>query len=423
MVSQTFIHVTDSLMIGRLGHISMAAVGLGGTAFFTYVVFLMNGSVGVQIVTARRLGEKEVVEIGKILTTSIVTSLLGGILFTAFSLWSADPFIDFLSKDITIRQEAKIYLEYRNYGLIFFFLSFVVRGFYDGLGFTYIGMIGSIATFISNVFFNWIWIYGNLGAPALGVKGAAIASSLAGGVGMLAMLLFLYQKDIRYYWKLSGWKLEVSIIKYIFRIGSPAALDGVLTHGAFVYFSKLSGMVGAYSLAASNIIFAVMSLSFMPGFAFGIAATTILGNAMGEKKIQLAKIATYRSAFFAGVLMGMMGILFMIFSRQIIESFNPDPLLYQETYLSLLFVSLVQVGDAYHMVMASALRSAGLVLWVFFAYLGVSYLVMIPFAYIMGIYFGFGTPGLWSSISIWLVLLASIFLWKFQKGDWKTGRV
>jgi Na+-driven multidrug efflux pump len=113
----------------------------------------------------------------------------------------------------------------------------------------------------------------------------------------------------------------------------------------------------------------------------------------------------------------------MIFSRQIIESFNPDPLLYQETYLSLLFVSLVQVGDAYHMVMASALRSAGLVLWVFFAYLGVSYLVMIPFAYIMGIYFGFGTPGLWSSISIWLVLLASIFLWKFQKGDWKTGRV
>lgn len=423
MISQTLVHVTDALMIGKLGPLAMAATGLGGTAFFTYIILLMNGSVGVQIVTSRRIGEKLDVEVGKLITTSLVFSVLGCIGFTLFSVWFSPFFIDFLSTDPGIRSDSLIYLKYRNYGIPFFFLSFVIRGFLDGLGLTYVGMLSSIVTLLANVFLNWVLIFGNLGFPNMGISGAAIASSLAGGAGMLVLVGYLFHPKVFPYFKIPGVKLEWKILGYVLRIGAPAAIDGLLTHTSFLLFNKLSDQVGPYSLAANNIIFAVMSLSFMPGFAFGIAATTLVGNSLGAKKPKLAEVSTYRSALFSGLLMGFMGFLFILFAREIIESFNSDPLLYKETFAALIVVSLVQVGDAYHMVMSSALRSAGLVFWVMIGYLVISYLIMLPMAYYFGIILGYGTLGLWSSVSIWLVLLCALFVWKFKKGDWKVQKI
>lgn len=91
-----------------------------------------------------------------------------------------------------------------------------------------------------------------------------------------------------------------------------------------------------------------------------------------------------------------------------------------EAYPALVVVSLVQVGDAYHMVFGAALKSAGLVVWVLLSYVIVSYGIMLPLAYWLGIELGLGTMGLWSSISLWLLILSLLFLWKFRKGDWKS---
>lgn len=161
----------------------------------------------------------------------------------------------------------------------------------------------------------------------------------------------------------------------------------------------------------------------MPGFAFGVAATTILGQAMGAGKYQLAKLGTFRSARFSAILMGIMGILFIVFGKEIIRIFSDDPAVIIETFPALIVISLVQVGDAYHMVFGSALRSAGLVVWVLKVYAFISYIIMLPIAYLLGVYFQLGSLGLWSAISIWLICLSVIFVWKFNQGDWKTHKL
>ncbi|MCB1191882.1 MAG: MATE family efflux transporter [Leptospiraceae bacterium] len=423
MISQTLIQVTDTLMVGRLGSEAIACAGLGGTTYFTIMVLLLNGSVGIQILTARRLGENNLSQVGKIATTAFYFSILAGLVITFLGIYSSHFFINLLNDNPQIVQKTTVYIQYRFWGTVFFFVSFGIRGFFDGIGQTYVGMFSSIFTMASNVFLNWVLIFGNLGFTPMGINGAAIASSISGSLGFLVCLPFLAQKEIRHYLQLAKFRYDVKALKNTLVVGFPSALDGLLTHTSFLFFNKMAGMISVYSLAATTILISILAVSFMPGYAFGIAATTILGQAVGKKKFILARIGTYRAAHYSALIMSVMGILFILFGRVIISFFSKEEIMLKETYPALVIVSLAQLGDAYNMVFGSALRSAGFVNWVLVAYFIASYLVMLPIAYLFGVYLDMGTLGLWFSIFVWLYLTAIIFVSKFNKGDWKSKEI
>ncbi|MCB1157285.1 MAG: MATE family efflux transporter, partial [Leptospiraceae bacterium] len=192
MISQTLIQVSDTFMVGKLGAEAIAAAGLGGLAYFTILAFLMYGSVGVQIVTAKRFGEKKDKELGELLLSLLYFSFFVGILLSLVGYYLAFPYTTLLNNDAALVQKTASYLSYRFVGTFFFFMSFGLRGFLDGLGLTYVGMLSSILTMLSNIFLNWVFIFGNLGVPALGIDGAGIASSLSGGIGLLVFISFLF---------------------------------------------------------------------------------------------------------------------------------------------------------------------------------------------------------------------------------------
>ena len=419
MISYTAIQVSDTYMVSALGEEAIAATGIGGLVYFTVLSFLMNGSVGIQILTSRRLGEKRDSALGKILGTILVLGIVIGILIAFIGSYFSENLILLISENESITPNATKYLSIRFLGTVFFVLLYVLRGFFDGLGQTFIGMISAFVTMFSNIFLNWIFIYGNLGISPMGVEGAAIASSLAGGLGFLVFFCFLFQKKIKLLINLSGFSMDWEVIKNTFSIGFPSALDGSLTNISFLIFNKIAALISVSSVAGSQIIFSILSISFMPGMAFGVAATTILGSGMGSKKFHLAEAGTFRCAKYSAIIMGALGLIFIVTGKEIIFLFGNNIGLVEEAYPALVAVSLIQIGDAYHMVLGSALRSAGFVLWVPLVYFCVSYFVMLPIAYILGIVLGFGTTGLWSSISIWLLCLFSIFLWKFKQGTWK----
>jgi multidrug resistance protein, MATE family len=423
MLSHTMIQVTDTLMVGALGYQAIAAAGLGGITYFTLLSFLMNGAIGVQIITARRYGEKEFTEIGKILSTVFYFCIVSGLVLTLAGYYTSPYYIELLSEDAEIIQSSSSYLAYRFLGTFFFLMGFGFRGFLDGLGYTIAGMVSAISTMLANIFLNWLLIFGNWNFPKMGLDGAGLASSLAGLFGLLVFFIFLFKKEIRQYVKFSGLKPSFHILKEIVYVGFPPAVDGALTNLAFLIFNKLAGIIGVVSVASTTIIVSIASVSFMPGFAFGVAATTILGQAVGAGNYKKAYMGTYRSAHYSALIMGSMGVLFILLGKFLISFFAKEQIVIEDAYPALVILSLAQVGDAYHMVIGSALRSAGLVYWVMVVYFLSSYLVMIPVAYFFGIVMGYGTTGLWLSISIWLVVLCLSFLYKFEKGDWKNVKV
>lgn len=423
MISYTTINVADTYMVSQLGEGAIASTGIGGLAYFTILSFLMNGSVGIQILTARRFGEKREKDLGKVLVNILYIGLVVTLVITIAGIYLSDYVVRLITNDESIALLAADYLRYRFYGTIFFVIHYVLRGFYDGLGETHVGMLAAFFTMFSNIFFNWIFIYGNLGIEPYGVKGAAIASTLAGGMGFFIAFAFLFRKNILKYISLSGWGLDSTVLKNTFTVGLPSALDGSLTNLSFLTFNKIASSIGVLSVAGSQVIFSVLSISFMPGMAFGVAATTILGRGMGSGKFKLAELGTYTSARYAAIIMGIMGFLFIIFGKWILFQFGGSSSIVADAYFGLVAVALVQVGDAYHMVLGSSLRSAGFVIWVPVVYFMVSYFIMLPCAYFLGIILELGTSGLWSSIALWLLFLFGIFLWKFRQGSWKQKRI
>lgn len=418
MISHTAIMIADTAMVGRLGPEALAASGFGGVTYFTILSFLMGASGSVQIITSRRFGEKNYLAVGMTGLNSIYLSLFLGGLVSFVGYLMGNPMMDVLADDEEIKVLSGDYLSYRFLGTVLFFFIFSMRGFFDGLGYTYVGMISALITSIVNIFFNWLFIYGNWGFPALGVKGAAIASSASGIPGALVFIFYLFNKNFQHYFRGIHLIPNGKILRELLYIGFAPGVEQFLTNLSFIFFTKFAGMISTITLAASNVVFTTLSLSFMPGFAFGIAATTILGQAAGAKKYRLAYEGTMRSATYSAIIMGFMGFIFIAMGYSIISFFTNDPAVIQEAYPALVIVSLIQIGDAYHMVVGSALRSAGLVYWVASVYVVVSFCVMLPLAYYWGVYLNWGNVGLWSSIFIWLLLLALAFVWKFKKRDW-----
>ncbi|EQA44166.1 MATE efflux family protein [Leptospira broomii serovar Hurstbridge str. 5399] len=423
MISQTVVWSTDSIMVGYLGKEALAAIGMGGISYYTLVAFLIGFSMGIQIIVARRFGEGRSNEIGKIGITTLYLSLFLGVIITVLGPFISSPLMALIGADKAVSLLGESYLTYRFLGSGFYFIGFCFRGFMDGLGFTKAGFVSMAVTTLSNILLNWIFIYGNCGVPAMGIAGAGLASSLAGLVGLLVFPFFLFKyKANRYFLGIRPIPTWTHLLEII-RVGVPPGLEEGFVNVAFMIFVKFQGMISIVSVAASNILFSTLSMAFLPGYAFGVAATTLLGQAMGARKYKLAYHAAFRSAFFSAHVMGLVGLAFIIFGRNILNVYTQDMELIEECYPALVLLGVIQIGDAYHMVIGAALRGAGLQAHVFRIYMLVTYLIMLPCAYLFGIYFKGGTLGIWAAIFIWIATLSGTFVLEFRRKKWVKGTV
>ncbi|MDH5721202.1 MAG: MATE family efflux transporter [Spirochaetia bacterium] len=423
MMSQTAVMITDTIMTGKLGVSQQAAVGLGGMIIWTIMAFLMGGSTGIQIIVSRRIGEKKIPAAGKTLLTALLFFFFLGIFISLTGIIVSPQLADFFAVRDDMIKIASPFLQYRFAGVLFYLINAAFIGFFNATGITRITMLSSFAVAIANIGLNYILIFGKLNMPAYGATGAAMASSLAPIAGLTVFIIYCFQKQFKAYFIIKAKKIDFTILKNISRLSFSPALEGFLMHFAFLIFYKFSANISTVSVAATNIIVSIMSISFMPGFSFGIAALTLLGQNMGSKKIKLARFAVFRCANYAAFMMSILGIIFIILNKSIIQIFTENTLVIQDAIPALIIVSLAQAGDAYQMVMSSALRGAGYVYWVLKANALISFFAMLPLAYILGISLKLGTLGLWSSVFIWFILLGSIFSYKFIKGEWVSGKV
>ncbi|TGN02813.1 MATE family efflux transporter [Leptospira dzoumogneensis] len=423
MLSQSLVWITDTVMVGYLGQNAIAAIGIGGTCYYTLVAFLIGFSMGVQIIVARRFGEGKRSEIGKVGVSTLYLSVLLGCFLSISGPWVSEWIMFWIGPEKTVNALGTDYLYFRFIGSGFYFLGFCFRGFMDGLGLTKAGFVSMAVTTIANIIFNWILIYGNLGFSPMGIGGAGLASSIAGLAGLLVFpIFFFYYKLGKYFEGVNLLPSKQHLIE-IFKVGIPPGFEEGLVNVAFVIFSKIQGLVSILAVAASNVLFSTLSFAFLPGYAFGVAATTILGQAMGAKKYKLAYHSAFRSAFISAHVMGFIGLCFIFLGKIIVYAMTRDQALVEECYPVLLLLGVIQIGDAYHMVIGAALRGAGLQNYVFRIYILLTYLVMLPLAYLFGIVWKGGTLGIWAAIFVWISSLSLIFIYEFRKKNWVKGTV
>lgn len=423
MFSVTALLVTDTIMVGRLGKIALASAGLGGIAYWTLSSFFMGASYSVQILTARRFGEKKTREISAIFFNSLYLFLIISISSMVFFLFFLDEILKFLSIDPLVRFHGSEYLFYRSLGTLPFFLSFQLRAFFDGLGKTNVGMKASFLMTAANILFNYILIYGTDLNPAYGVKGAGMASALAAFISLFYFLYVIFAGRFSEYIQVSEKKINLDIFWDIIRLGWPPSIAEFGQNSGFMIFMKMNSLLGPASVAASNIIFSVTSIAFMPGYAFSVAATTITGQNLGARKIKMATTGVYHSFYAGAFIMIFMGGVFILFSKEILGLYTIDASVIEAAYWPLIIISVFQVGDAGNMIFAGALRGAGLVNWVMIRTVVITWLVMLPTSWFLGIFLFSSTTGLWIGTATWMLALALLNYLKFQKKEWTKIKI
>ncbi len=424
MSSQMIVSIIDTAMVGRLGNsaIALAAMGLGVLATWTLTSFFSSLATGTHILTARRYGEGKYAAVGTVLNNSLVLSFILGITFGILGWFFSYDFIQIFSSDENVANAAGEYMKYRAIGLPFFLLSVSYRGFFYGIGHTKIFMFSAIVSYIFNIIFNYLLIFGSFGFPAMGLAGAGLAASIGMFLGLLFFIFvtFLpsYRKRYKYY---DFIYIGLKHIKSIIRISLPVSFQNVLILLGFLLFVAIAGIFGTIEQAATQVVITSLFLSFMPCFGFGIATQTLVGNSLGEGHFQDARAYGIETAKIATIFTLFVGMIFFFFPDSVLSIITDNLTVRSVAKPILQLAGIAQVVYGSGIIFANALQSAGATLYVMFIEILTHWIIFLPLAYVLGL--NYGIVGAWLALPVY-IFSYTIFTWlKFHSGSWTNMKV
>lgn len=334
LVMEELLGMTDTAFLGRVGEIELGASAIAGV-YFTILYMLGFGfSIGVQIIIGRRNGEacesgKGFEAIGRVFWQGVwfLTGL--SLLTMVLSYFLSPPILKGLLSSENIFNAAVVYVNWRIPGLFFAYMTALFRAFYVGTRETQSLTWNSIVLVGSNIFLDWVLIFGHLGAPAMGIKGAALASTIAEGISFLFFVVWAFltthkkyalQKIVKPVWK---------ELKHLFSIASWVMVEYVLNVSVWLLFFLFIEHIGEEQLAIANIVRSISEVSFVFSAAFASTAATLVSNIIGEGHPEGVIPIIRRVVLLCAVTMVPLLAVFAIFPHWIIGLFTDIPALIQ----------------------------------------------------------------------------------------------
>jgi MATE family multidrug resistance protein len=412
--------VVDTAMLGRLGASPLAAAGIAGVLFFAVVFSIAGIGVGVQTLTARRFGEGNDPECGAVVDAGLALACLLGIPLSAAAPWLARLLAPTLSPDSEVVALGEAYLHYRFYGALPMLANWVFRGFFAGIGETRHQMIASIVTTLTNVALDYVLIFGRVGFPRMGIEGAAIASSLAIGVGTAYLAsVALSPTHRRRFGVLVRPLTARRWTPPILRLSLPVAAQRIISNGSWLAFFTVVSRIGTVELAATNVIRSVYNLTIMVGVGLGTASAALIGQRLGGGAPESAERLGWEATKLAALSMGIVGALFLAIPGTILRIYTTDPAVIAAGRTPLFFLGFVQAFAGIALVLSQSLQGAGNTRFVMLVELLVCGTLYLPVVYVLGLRTRLGLIGAWTGEFLYWTALAAIMIRKFARGGWK----
>lgn len=421
MCLHTLCWICDAAMVMRLGAREASAVEYAATILFGILGTCGALGIGVNSLVARLVGGKDHHGAG-LIAGQAVSLGLGVTFFLALILGLfGKPFIFRAIKDAPTALLTVEYLYTSLFrGGIFMMMILVINGVIRGMGHTRVSMYIALAINMYNIIFDYILIFGKLGFPALGVKGAAIATGNAQILGLMLGALYLYRSrhTLILTWN-SFFPLRKEVLRGIVSISLPAGMEEVVHN-----FSRLISMtwiaaLGPISFAANAAASAVESFSFMPGYAFAVAATTLVGQRLGAGKPGEATKTGSKATLMAFSLMSTIGLCFLLFPHYIMKIFSPP-----EAEVLHLGISCLQIAAAeqpfiaIQYTLAGALKGAGNTKGPLLAGAVSCFFVRLPLIYVAVNIFHLPVPYIWWITAIQYLVASLIVLLIYRRTKW-----
>lgn len=421
-LSYTLLGVADTLFVSRISTDALAAVGLANMIFFAVLLFFRGTANSSVVFIGRAYGEKNDAKIGaavwNVLNVAAWLSLL--VILLPFFFRSLFPVVA-PPDSPAVSLYGTTYLQIRALEIPLSMFVGVIWGFLVGRGDSRTPMMLAWMTVLLNIFFDWMLVFGNLGAPALGVAGAAYATVLANIVNAVVggIILWLPKHHALYGTRtprLASW----TELRSVLRVGLPMGAGDAIGVSAFSMFFVLLGQLGTNALAASQIAIQYTSLAFTYGIALSMAASSLVARHLGAQDPAQAERVGYRASVLGMVGMGIIGLSYLIAPHALMGVFTSDPVVIAAGVTVLRMAAIYQVFDALALVLGGTLNGAGDTRYTMVIKILFGWGIFIPLVWFLAFSLSLGVKGAWLGALLYLVLLAFLYGTRFRSGRWKT---
>ncbi|MER8947565.1 MATE family efflux transporter [Mesorhizobium sp. M0184] len=424
-LGQTAMTATDVMMMGRLGPDTLASGALGANLYFMPLIFGLGLMLATSPMMATELGRRRhsVRDLRRTVRQGLWLAILICIPIWAL-LWHGESVLLAMGQEPALAHQAGIYLRWLEWAVLPFFGYIVLRSFISALERPGWALIIVFVAVACNAFFNWLFMFGNLGIQSMGIAGSGLATTLSSTLmfaGMAAVVML--EKKFRRY-RLFGrfWRADWPRFKGLLRLGLPIA--GLLAFEVTIFNAAafLMGLIDAASLAAHAIAIQIASITFMVPLGLNQAVTVRVGLAHGAGNPEGVSRAGW-TAYVVGVsFMALMGLVMILWPHLLIGAFidlgnpaNAEVVALAVSFLA--FAALFQVFDGAQAVASGMLR--GLhdtkvpMIYAAIGYWGIG----LPLGVLLAFRFGFNGVGIWIGLSSGLAVVAALLLVRWLRRD------
>jgi putative MATE family efflux protein len=420
---ESLVGLVDMLMVGRLGAAAVAGVGVGTQILGAVDVVIIAISTGTLALVARHVGAVERRRAQEVLLQSLYVVTAISILTAGTAAVFARELVQFFGVEPAVLEQGTVFTRRLMLGVpaagVFIVTASALRGAGDTRTPLLIGLLMNVV----NVVGNYILIFGKLGFPALGVRGSAFASVIALSIGALASIgVLVHRRSVLTLYGLSL-RPRLAEARRILSIGFPTALEQLLMQVGFMLFLAIAARYGTAAVAAYFIGVRILALSFLPGFGFAAAASTLVGQNLGARRPEAAERSGWEANRLAMVLMSLAGAVIFITAGPIAQAFIDDPAVIEDAVTFIRVLAACQPLMAADFTLGGALRGAGDTTFPLVTVIIAFYGARLGFAYAAAAVFSLSLPWVWSALFGDYIVRALLKAWRFQSGRWKTIKI
>lgn len=423
MIMESLFAVVDIFFVSKVSVNAVATVGLTESVLMIVYSIAVGLSMAATATVARRIGEKDpkaasvaAVQAMILASSAAITIGLAGAIF-------AEELLALMGGSAELIAEGAGYTRWIFAGNVSVMLIFLINGVFRGAGDASLAMRTLWIANGLNMVLDPILIFGWGPIPAMGVEGAAIATTTGRTIGVCYQLYHLFKGSSRVKITWQSLVVKWDIMRRMIQVSFGGIGQFLIESASWIFLMRVMSLFGEEALAGYTISFRVLVFTLLPSWGLANAAGTLVGQNLGALKPDRAESSVWRTALINVIFLGIIGTIFLIFARPVIMIFTPEAAVVGFGTLSLQIICFGYVFFAYGMVLVQAFNGAGdtktptviniFVFWIF----------QIPFAYFLAVTLNWGPAGVFWAIAIAHSVLAVVGLVIFRQGRWKLIKV
>ncbi len=409
----------DTMMVGTISPEAISAVGITNQPKFILLALIFSLNVGITAVVARRKGEGNRDGANRCMKQSLIIAIILAILLFAIGNLVAEPLLRFAGAGNDIIGDSVTYFRIIMVGIFFYSICLAINAAQRGVGNTRISMTTNLTANIVNVIFNYFLINGAFGFPKWGVMGAAVATALGNFIAFLmAVASIIPKKRYLSLFSKAKWRFDRNTMQSVSKVSlSACAEQGAMRVGFFVYAMLVAGL-GTIPFATHQVCMSIMSISFGFGDGFSVASATLVGQSLGAKRPDMAKLYASICQRIALIISTVLFVLFIVFRREIVGMFTTDTVIIQEGAVLMIIMAFTTHAQTSQVIITGALRGAGDTMYVALTSLLSIAVVRPTLTWLLCYPVGLGLPGAWIGVMLDQFLRLTINYTHFVKGKW-----